>query len=155
VFVVTSSQERRWQAFDMATESQRPVISVMLAVSDATAAAQWYARALGATELWDLGGVVGLSVEGAPVFLGEPENNGWDTPTALASRTVRIEVFVDDPDGFIARAVDAGADGGVDPIRDHQMPWGTHRQGGFVDPFGHLWLVGDRSPLRAHGNTTR
>jgi len=30
------------------------------------------------------------------------------------------------------------------------MPWGPHRQGGFVDPYGHLWLVGDRSPLSKH-----
>jgi len=30
----------------------------------------------------------------------------------------------------------------------HQLPWGTHRQGGFTDPFGHKWSVGDRSPLR-------
>jgi PhnB protein len=29
------------------------------------------------------------------------------------------------------------------------MPWGAHRQGGFLDPFGHLWLVGDMSPLGA------
>jgi len=56
---------------------------------------------------------------------------------------------VDDPDGFIERAVAAGADGSVDEIRDHEMPWGVHRQGGFLDPFGHLWLVGDRSPLGA------
>jgi PhnB protein len=56
---------------------------------------------------------------------------------------------VDDPDGFIERAVAAGADGSVDKIRDHEMPWGVHRQGGFLDPFGHLWLVGDRSPLGA------
>jgi len=42
--------------------------------------------------------------------------------------------------------VAAGADGSVDHIRDHQAPWGIHRQGGFIDPFGHLWLVGDRSP---------
>jgi PhnB protein len=55
------------------------------------------------------------------------------------------------PDGFIEPAVSAGADGTVDEIRDHQTPWGIHRQGGFIDPFGHLWLVGDRSPLRAHG----
>jgi PhnB protein len=27
------------------------------------------------------------------------------------------------------------------------MPWGPHRQGGFSDPFGHIWFVGDRSPL--------
>ena len=124
-----------------------PVISVMLAVPDATAAARWYSKALGATELWNLGGVVGLTVAGAPFFLGEPENNGWDTPATLGSRTVRVEVFVDDPDGFIARAVAAGADGSVDQIRDHRAPWGSHRQGGFIDPFGHLWLVGDRSPL--------
>lgn len=30
------------------------------------------------------------------------------------------------------------------------VPWGVHRQGGFIDPFGHLWLVGDRSPLGTH-----
>jgi PhnB protein len=123
----------------------------MLAVPDAKAAAEWYSRAVGAQKLWDLGSVVGLTVGGAPFFLGEPENNGWDTPATAGTRTVRVEVFVDDPDGFIDRAVAAGADGGVDPIRDHQAPWGTHRQGGFLDPYGHLWLVGDNSPLRRHG----
>jgi catechol 2,3-dioxygenase-like lactoylglutathione lyase family enzyme len=80
-----------------------PVLSLMLAVPDATAAARWYTEALGATKLWDLGGVVGLSIEGAPFFLGEPEGNGWDTPAALGSRTVRVEIFTDDPDSFIAR----------------------------------------------------
>jgi len=29
------------------------------------------------------------------------------------------------------------------------MPWGPHRQGGFVD-VGHVWFVGDRSPLARH-----
>ena len=125
-------------------------ISVMLAVSDATAAAAWYAEALGANTLWDLGGVTGLEVGGAPFFLGEPEGNGWDTPAAAGTRTVRVEVFVDDPDAFVAQAVAAGADDSVDPVRDHEAPWGTHRQGSFVDPFGHLWLVGDRSPLSRH-----
>jgi PhnB protein len=122
----------------------------MLAVPDAAAAAKWYELALGATELWNLGTVVGLAVEGAAFFVGEPAKNGWDTPSALGSRTVRVEVFVDDPDSFIERAVAAGADGSVDEIRDHEAPWGSHRQGGFIDPFGHLWLVGDRSPLRVH-----
>jgi PhnB protein len=55
------------------------------------------------------------------------------------------------PDGFIERAVAAGADGSVDKIRDHQAPWGVHRQGGFIDPFSHLWLIGDRSPLGTYG----
>ena len=101
----------------MTSDVDGPVISVMLAVSDATEAAGWYARALGATELWNLGSVVGLTVAGAPFFLGEPENNRWDTPDVAGTRTVRIEVFVDDPDGFIDRAVAAGADASaeVDP----------------------------------------
>jgi len=127
-----------------------PVVSVMLAVADARAAKEWYGAALGATVLWDLGSVVGLDIGGAPIFLGEPEGNGWDTPATAGTRTVRVEVFVDDPDAFVARAVEAGADGSLDAVRDHQAPWGTHRQGGFVDPYGHLWLVGDRSPLRPH-----
>jgi len=134
----------------MTADDQLPVISVMLAVPDAAAAARWYAQAVGATELWNLGSVVGLTIAGAPFFLGQPEGNGWDTPATLGSRTVRVEVFVDDPDAFIERAVAAGADGSIDPIQDHQMPWGIHRQGGFIDPFGHLWLVGDRSPLSTH-----
>lgn len=125
-------------------------ISVMLAVEDAPAAAEWYKRALGAVELWDLGSVIGLEVGGAAFFLGQPENNGWETPVKLGITTTRIEVFCDDPDTFIERAIDAGADGSMDKVRDHEMPWGKHRQGSFFDPFGHKWLVGDRSPLKKH-----
>jgi len=130
----------------MPSEPGSPVISVMVAVRDARAATDWYKRALGATELWNFGSVVGLDIGGAPFFLAEPANNGWDSPMAIGTTTARVEVFVDDPDAFVARAVEAGAHSG--PMQDHQRPWGTHRQGGFTDPFGHLWLVGDRSPLR-------
>jgi uncharacterized glyoxalase superfamily protein PhnB len=35
----------------------------------------------------------------------------------------------------------------VETLTDHEAPWGIHRQGGFTDPFGHRWSVGDRSPL--------
>jgi uncharacterized glyoxalase superfamily protein PhnB len=123
-------------------------ISLMLAVPDAGAASAWYQQALGATELWNLGSVIGLEIDGAPVFLAEPRNNKWDSPATLGSTTVRVEVFVDDPDAFADRAAAAGANY-HDPVRDHEAPWGKHRQGGFFDPFGHLWLVGDRSPLRS------
>jgi uncharacterized glyoxalase superfamily protein PhnB len=126
-------------------------ISVMLAVPDGPAAVEWYERALGAEQLWNLGGVAGLSVQGAPFFLAEPTSDTWSTPTALGGTSVRVEVFVDDPDAFIERAVKAGADGSIDQIRDHEAPWGVHRQGGFLDPFGHVWLVGDKSPLRRYG----
>lgn len=120
----------------------------MLAVADAPTAVAWYTRALGATLLWSLGEVAGMEIAGAPFFLAEPANNGWESPTVLGVTSTRIEVFCDDPDAFIARAVEAGADGDFDPIRDHSAPWGRHRQGGFRDPFGHIWLVGDRSPLK-------
>jgi PhnB protein len=129
---------------------QKPIISVMLAVEDTPLAVEWYKRALGATILWSLGSVAGLEIAGAPFFLGEPANNGWESPTKLGITSTRIQMFCDDPDAVVARAVEAGARGDFDPVRDHHMPWGVHRQGSFIDPFGHLWLIGDRSPLIPH-----
>jgi hypothetical protein len=84
------------------------------------------------------------------VFPGEPANNGWESPSKLGITSTRVEVFCDEPDALIARALEAGAAGSLDDIQDHQAPWGTHRQGHFTDPFGHLWLVGDRSPLSGY-----
>lgn len=130
------------------TANTRIIISVMLAVADTPSALAWYKKALGATELWNLGSVAGLEIAGAPFFLGEPANNGWESPTKLGITSTRVEVFCDDPDSFIAAAVQAGANGNFDNIRNHEAPWGIHRQGGFIDPFGHIWLVGDRSPLK-------
>jgi PhnB protein len=129
------------------TQENQFVLSVMLAVPDTPAAIVWYKKALGAKELWNLGSVAGLEINGTPFFLGQPEKNGWESPVKLGITSTRIEVFCDDPDTFIDRAVEAGANGSIDKIRNHEAPWGTHRQGGFLDPFGHIWLVGDKSPL--------
>ena len=63
-----------------------PVISVMLAVTDAPAAIAWYERALGATVLWSLGSVAGLELAGAPFFVGEPEATGGKVPRSWARR---------------------------------------------------------------------
>jgi len=125
-----------------------PVISVMLIVPDATAAVAWYTTALGATELWNLGSVAGLEIGGAAFFLHEvnPNNPAEVSPEQAGVTSTRIEVFVDAPDDFIGRAIAAGATAGAG-IEDHRVPWGTHRQGGFKDPFGHKWSVGDKSPL--------
>ncbi|MBV9684673.1 MAG: VOC family protein [Solirubrobacterales bacterium] len=127
---------------------QGPVISVMLIVPDADAAIDWYTRALGAQVLWNLGGVAGLHIAGAPFFLHQvnPDNPAETSPDRAGATSVRIEVFTDDPDEFVARALRAGAAPGS-PVADHERPWGIHRQGGFRDPFGHSWSVGDRSPL--------
>lgn len=127
---------------------QGPMISIMLAVNDTPTAVEWYKRELGAAVLWSLGSVAGLEIAGAPFFLGEPANNGWESPSKLGITSARVEVFCDNPDEVIARALQAGARGSLDDIKDHEAPWGIHRQGHFTDPFGHIWLVGDRSPLR-------
>jgi PhnB protein len=125
-----------------------PVISVMLIVPDAAAAVAWYKTALGAAELWNLGGVAGLEISGAPFFLHEvnPSNPTETSPGRAGVTSTRIEVFADAPGSFIGRAITAGATAGAG-IEDHRAPWGTHRQGGFRDPFGHNWSVGDKSPL--------
>lgn len=134
----------------MSTQPQGVVISFMLAVPDAPTAVAWYKQVLGAKELWNLGSVVGLEIAGAPFFLAEPARNGWNSPQELGSTTLRVEVFCDNPDEVIRGALAAGATGSLDDLRNHQAPWGIHRQGGFIDPFGHIWLVGDKSPLRTH-----
>jgi PhnB protein len=123
-------------------------LSVMLIVPDAAAAIAWYRDALGAVVLWDLGGVAGLQIDGAPFFLHEsvPDRARELSPAEARMTTTRIEIFAEDPDALLARAVEAGA-GEVESVRDHDVPWGIHRQGGFSDPFGHRWSVGDRTPL--------
>ncbi|HEX4520456.1 MAG TPA: VOC family protein [Gaiellaceae bacterium] len=127
---------------------RQTAISVMLIVPDADAAVAWYKDALGATELWNLGGVAGLEIGGAPFFLHQvnPGNPAERSPDTIGGTSTRIELFVDDPDGVLDRAIAAGASLGS-AIAEHQTPWGTHRQGGFRDPFGHNWSVGDTSPL--------
>jgi PhnB protein len=134
-------------ASKVSDENKGLALSVMLAVSDVPTAVEWYRRALGAVEFWNMGGVAALQIAGAPFLLGEPAGNGWDTPLKLGMPSARVEVFCDSPDAFIALALRAGAKGSLDDIKDHKRPWGIHRQGGFTDPFGHIWLVGDKSPL--------
>ena len=102
-------------------------------------------RALGAVELWNLGSVVGLEVDGAPFFVGQPEKNGWESPATLGITTTRIEVFCEDPDTFIARAVEAGANGSVDRIRTHAMPGDpTAREGSSIPSGTSGWSAIDR-----------
>jgi uncharacterized glyoxalase superfamily protein PhnB len=122
----------------------------MLIGSDSAEAVGWYTQALGAELLWDLGGVAALHLQGAPFLLHEavPGKTQETSPTHAGLTTTRIEVFVDAPDDLVTRATGSGASD-VEPVTDHDAPWGAHRQGGFTDPFGHRWSVGDRSPLQS------
>ena len=135
----------------MSGSERRTSLSVMLIVPDAAAAVAWYRDALGAGVLWDLGGVAGLELGGAPFFLHEavPGRGRERSPDAAGMTTTRIELFVDDPDALVRTAAAAGASD-VDEVQEHDVPWGAHRQGGFTDPFGHRWSVGDPTPLSSH-----
>jgi PhnB protein len=126
-------------------------LSVMLIVPDAAAAVGWYQRALGAEVLWDLGGVAGLRVGGAPFFLHEAVAGRARerSPGDAGTTTTRIELFTDGVAAMIDRAAREGAVD-VEPVTAHKLPWGIHQQGGFTDPFGHRWSVGDRTPLTPH-----
>jgi len=130
----------------MESPTQKTVLSVMLAVTDTPQAVAWYSQALGARVLWSLGSVAGLEIDGAPFFLHEPVQAKFTSPKDIGTTTARVELFVDYPDLVLARALQAGATG--DAMKDYEVPWGIHRQGGFTDPFGHRWLVGDKSPLK-------
>ena len=132
----------------MGEEVPKSSLSVMLIVSDATSAVQWYMRALGADLLWDLGGVAVFISRGRHSSCtrpsrGEPASRALDE---VGMTTTRIEVFVDDPGALIDRASAGGATD-VEPLTARDAPWGIHQQGGFTDPYGHRWSVGDRSPL--------
>lgn len=127
-------------------------LSFMLAVEDASSASQWYVAALGANELWSLGSVRGLEIGGATFLLHESNDRGFSSPSVAGLTTVRIEVFVDDPVAFIERVMAHGTAIDAHGVESHTVPWGEHRQGGFTDPFGHIWLVGDRSPLTRHSD---
>jgi uncharacterized glyoxalase superfamily protein PhnB len=129
-----------------------PEISPMLAVGDAKAAIEFYKTAFDANVLWRLGdgedGVAGLSIYGARFFLAtESPLYGTRGPADAGFTTVRIELFVDDPEAVQRRAVTAGA-ASRSPVTEHTYPSSGPRpirrmlQGAVVDPFGHMWLIG-------------
>ncbi len=119
----------------------------MLAVPNTPLAVAWYEEAFGARLLWNLGSVAAMEIDGAPFLLHEPVARKFASPDQLGVTTARIEVFVDDPDSLLARAMEAG--GESDGMHDYEVPWGIHRQGGCIDPWGHRWQIGDKSPLQA------
>ncbi len=91
-----------------------PQISPMLAVGDANGAIEFYKAAFDADVLWHLRGgehvVAGLSVYGAQFFLAtESPSYGTRGPAAAGFTTVRIELFVEDPEAVQRKALAAGA----------------------------------------------
>jgi PhnB protein len=125
-------------------------ITTMLAVSDPSAAIEFYRRAFGAELLWQIGepaGVAGMSIDGARFYLADENPPSTRSPERAGCTTVRIELFVDDPHAVYEKAVAAGAHP-RNAVTEHthattgSTPALRMLQGSILDPFDHIWLIG-------------
>lgn len=115
-----------------------------LTCGGAADAIEFYKRAFGAVELTRLAGAAGKLLH-AMIRIGDssimlvdefPEHGSFG-PKAMKGSPVTLHLYVDDVDGFVRRAVAAGAKITM-PVAD--MFWGD-RYGRLEDPFGHHWSV--------------
>ncbi len=115
-----------------------------LVCAGAADAIEFYKKAFNAVEMVRLPGLNGKLMhacikigDSAVMLVDEYPDHGCLGPKSLKGSPVTIHLFVDDVDGFAARAVAAGAKITM-PIAD--MFWGD-RYGQLEDPFGHRWSV--------------
>ena len=121
-----------------------PQVTPYLVVDGAGAAIEFYGRVLGATERMRLPGPDG-TIGHAELQLGdslimvadEAPQLGLRGPRAIGGTPVTISVYVEDVDGVVERAAQAGARV-LRPVEDQFY---GDRSGQFEDPFGHRWSV--------------
>jgi PhnB protein len=115
-----------------------------LIVRNAAAALDFYARALGATELHRMADATG-KIGHAEMKIGDshfmladefPER-GAVSPPRGGGHSVSFLLYVEDVDAAFARAVATGAKA-VRPVQDQFY---GDRSGTLVDPFGHQWTL--------------
>src|SRR5262245_662364 len=127
-----------------AIPARHPTSSPYLAIKKAAEALEFYKKAFGANEIYKL-----MMPDGrlghAEIRLGDsvimmadefPEFGG-KAPQTLGGSPVSIHLYVEDVDGFVKRAVSAGAKE-REPVMDQFY---GDRSGQLEDPFGHLWWV--------------
>ena len=119
-------------------------VSAQLTVQDAAGAIDFYRTGLGAEELFRLvepGGKVGhaeLRIGNSTVMLSdEYPDFGALSPATVGGSPIRLHLYVEDADAFVARAVAAGATL-LRPVADQFY---GDRAGMIVDPYGHSWHV--------------
>jgi PhnB protein len=115
-----------------------------LVCAGASDAIAFYVKAFDAIEVARMEGSPGKLIHAA-VKIGDstimlvdefPQMGGFG-PKALKGTPVTLHLYVENVDGFVKRAIDAGATA-VMPVTD--MFWGD-RYGQLEDPFGHRWSV--------------
>jgi PhnB protein len=111
---------------------------------DATAALEFYKKALGAVELMRFpapGGKIGhaeIKIGDSPVMLADenPEMNARSART-IGGSPISLMVYVKDVDALVAQAVAAGAK----LVRPVANQFYGDRTGGIDDPFGFHWYI--------------
>lgn len=135
----------------------RSSITPVLTIMGAEAAVNFYIEGFEAQEVFRItypnGQIVAEMAVGNARFrvADEAPEAGNLSPQTLNGTTVRINLLVDDPDQFVARAVASGAVE-IAPVADQS--YGL-RQGRIADPFGHHWLIGRPLPGKAGRWATR
>jgi len=116
-----------------------------LIVKDGLKAIEFYKTAFGAQTLGVSTGPDGKGVMHAELQIGDSKfylgdempDMGAVSPQTLGGSAVSLNLYVEDCDAFIAKAVAQGAKLAMPP---GDMFWGD-RYGKIVDPFGHQWGV--------------
>jgi PhnB protein len=110
-------------------------------VDGAAAAIAFYAEAFGAEELFRIAQPDGrilhaeIRIGDSLVMVGDADPP-FGAPSGSSATTVGLHVYVEDVDGRVARAVEAGANL-LQPVQD--MFYGD-RAGMLQDPYGHVWV---------------
>jgi PhnB protein len=119
-------------------------VTPYLIIRDAARAIDFYAQALGATEVMRLtypdGTIAHAEMrigEGHFMLSEEMPDMGFRGPLSFGGTPVSLLVYVNDVDKVFDRAIAAGAEN-QRPIADQFY---GDRSGTLVDPFGHVWTI--------------
>jgi PhnB protein len=129
----------------MGDDAAQTTVSPELSVRRGREALEFYKAALGAVEIYRVGGteenedvVAQLSVGNASFWVSDesPPNRNF-SPESLGGSTVRLLLVVPDPHSVVERAVALGATEVAAVAEEHGWLLGR-----IEDPFGHQWEIG-------------
>jgi PhnB protein len=112
-------------------------------VNGASKAIDFYKRAFGAVELFRIASPDGnifhaeIAIHGSVVMIGDPDDKLYGEPRVLGRTSASLHIIVDDNDGLLKRALQAGARQ-IQPPTD--MFYGANTAS-LRDPFGHVWVL--------------
>ena len=139
----------------MATKAKSPVpegfhtLTPHLILDNASAAIDWYKKALGAEEksraLGPDGKVIHAELQiGNSRFMLNDAMGGVKSAKAMGGSPIGLWVYVEDCDALHKRAVGAGAQIAPGPMGQLQDQFWGDRSGTVTDPFGYQWTIATR-----------